>query len=276
MFIQGHNFGNELIMRCGHVDGAHTSGDHMHQFCELEMVLDGEIEITIEGKKYIAKEGDIAIITPFRMHSFYTPRYVKQLICVFSNAFITDFLPFVELCKSREKYVFHAPKYLWNYLIDTNFQNSKTKLKFYPDEESELIHKLKATFYLILSEYFSASRATGESDIDNTLSRILLYISENYTRDLTLSSVGAALGYSPKYVSNCLKAIPDFNFRKLINSMRIEKAKGLLATTDNSNITIAYECGFASETSFHRIFLDMVGTTPKQYKALHKAIKINK
>ena len=55
----------------------------MHQFCEIEMVLEGEIEITVEGEVYTARAGDIAVITPFRVHSFNTPKRVKMLICVF-------------------------------------------------------------------------------------------------------------------------------------------------------------------------------------------------
>ena len=77
MFVQDSNFGSELVLKCGHTDGVHNSGNHIHQFCELEMVLEGEIEITVSGRTYLAKKGDIAIIPPFTVHSFYTPAYVK-------------------------------------------------------------------------------------------------------------------------------------------------------------------------------------------------------
>ena len=86
MFIQNWNFGNDLVFRCGHVDGAHNSGDHIHQFCEFILVREGEIEITVDGRTYKAKAGDIAVIPPFSIHSFYTPERVVQLICVCSNS----------------------------------------------------------------------------------------------------------------------------------------------------------------------------------------------
>ena len=53
MFVQQHNFGEQSVVRCGYTNGVHNSGDHIHQFCEMEMVLDGEIEITINNdRKY--------------------------------------------------------------------------------------------------------------------------------------------------------------------------------------------------------------------------------
>ncbi len=270
MFIQEKNFGSNLAIKCGYKDGVHNSGDHLHQFSELEMVLDGEIEITVEGETQIARAGDIAIITPFRIHSFHTPRYVKMLICVFSNSFITEFLTLSEICKKRKSHVFHASEPLWSYLMGKEFYNTQGKIDFDPVADANYIHHLKSTFYLILSEYFNAMPVTGASNIDNTLSKILVYISENYTQNITLGSVGEALGYNPKYVSACLKAIPGGSFRALINSLRIERAKSLLVSTSDSNLTIAYECGFVSQASFHRAFLEFVGMSPKKYRLEHK------
>ena len=271
MFIQQHNFGNDLTLRIGRTDGVHNSGDHLHQSFEFEIVTEGEIEITVDGEKQVARAGDIAVIPSFRIHSFYTPKQVKMMICVFPNAFLIDFLSLAELGKKRATNVFHASDGLWNYLIKGGFyENVRTKHKFDPEQDANYIHSLKATFYLILSEYFSTVPVTGSSHIDNTLSKILIYISENYCSDISLENVGTALGYSPKYVSNCLKAIPNLNFRSLINSLRVERAKTLLVTTDKYSLEIAEACGFVSQASFHRVFRELVGTTPQQYRAERK------
>ena len=271
MFIQQHNFGTDLELRCGHTDGIHDSGDHLHQYFEFEMVMDGEIEITVDGKTVTARAGDIAIIPPFRVHSFHTPKYVKQLICVFTNSFLTDFIPFDEICQKRETHVFHASEPLWSFLVNSDFYNTRTKKSFDPNRDLNYVHYLRSVFYLILSEYFNKVPVTGGSTIDNTLSKILIYISENYRSDISLKSVGTALGYSPKYVSNCLKAIPGIGFRPLINSLRIELAKKLLITTDKYSLDVAYDCGFVSQASFYRVFRELVGTSPQQYRNERKS-----
>ena len=276
MFIQQHNFGTDLELRCGHTDGVHNSGDHLHQYFEFELVLEGEIEITVDGETVTAKAGDIAIIPPFRIHSFYTPTYVKQLICVITNSFITDFIPFSEITQKRQTHVFHASKPLWDFLINSDFYNTRTKKSFDLERDINYIHYLRSVFYLILSEYFNTVPVTGGNTIDNALAKILFYISDNFDKDISLESVGSALGYSPKYVSNCLKALQGFNFRSLINSLRVEKAKKLLMGTDKFSLEIAEECGFISQASFHRVFRELVGVSPQKYRSERNALRIPK
>ena len=271
MFIQNWNFGNDLVLRCGHKENQHNSGDHIHQFCEFVLVRDGEIEITVDGKRYMAKAGDIAVILPFSVHSFRTPEHATLLICVCSNAFFTDFIPYSMLCKKREISVFTASSPLWSYLIDSGFyDNTHTRLSFSPEKDCNCIHHLKSTFYLILAEYFSKAPIIDKLGADNALSKILIYINDNYCSDISLESIGTALGYSPKYISNCLGALQGLNFKSFVNSLRVEKAKFLLLSTQKANAEISAECGFNSQASFQRVFRDIVGQSPKKYSSQRK------
>ena len=270
MYIQLQNFGYNSSIKSTYHEGKYECIERIHQFPEIVYIIDGSVDITVDGIRETAKAGDIAVIPPFKMHSFYTPNYVKQLICVFSNSFITDFISLDELCKSREAFVFHASAPIWSYLMDIDFYNTKTKLKFDPAKDAPYIHKLRSIFYLIIAEYFNTVKEISSSATDNTLSKILIYMSQNYTDNLTLASVGAALGYSPKYISNCLSMIPGIGFRDLINSMRIDKAKLMLVNTSLSVLDIACECGFSSLATFHRTFSNLVGTSPKKHRIKHK------
>ena len=80
MFIQHHNFGNQPMLRCGQARVCHNSAEHIHQFFELDMVFDGEIEITLGDKSVTARSGDMAIIPAFNSHAFKTPDRVKMFI----------------------------------------------------------------------------------------------------------------------------------------------------------------------------------------------------
>ena len=271
MIIQNWNFGNELVLRCGHKEHEHNSGEHIHQFCEFVLVREGEIEITVDGRCYTARAGDIAVILPFSVHSFRTPEHAVLLICVCSNAFFTDFIPFSMLCKKREIAVFSASPHLWSYLIDSGFyDNTHTRLLFDPEKDYNYINSLKATFYLILAEYFTKAPLIDKMGTDNTLSKILIYINENYCSDISLESIGLALGYSPKYISNCLSMLQGLNFKAFVNSLRVEKAKFLLLSTKKPNAEISAECGFTSQASFQRVFRDIVGQSPKKYGTQRK------
>lgn len=265
MFVQQRNFGIQSVLKCGFTNGTHNSGDHIHEFCEMEMVLDGEIEITVNGKKHIARQGDIAIIPPFRVHSFHTPSYVRQTIFVISNNLLPSSVSFDELCRPREISVFHAPERLWNFLTESGFHCDYAK-EFDPERDAEVMHWVRSVIYLILSEYFRNVPIAEGVPTERALQRVLVYMSQHFKEPLTQASIGAALGYSAKYVSNCFRSLNGLSFRDVLNSLRVEEAKRLLATTDFTNIEIAIECGFASVSTLHQVFLAAEGMPPKQYR----------
>ncbi len=266
MFIQNANFGADVKIKCGHVTDVHNSGNHLHQYCEIEVITDGEIEITVSGIKQIARKGDIALIPPFKVHSFHTPSHVEMMIMTLPNFFLPDSVSFSELTAKRDRYVFTASEPLWHYLYETGFHKNRTKHFFTLPDDRPLIHRLQSSIHLILAEFLSVTEEREVSASENTLARILLYVAGHFTEDITLFSIGEALGYNPKYVSACFADLDGISFRDFINSLRIEKAKSLLVTSEETVLAIALECGFKNESTFHRVFLDTVGVTPAKYR----------
>ena len=91
MRIQTDNFGFNEAFRCRLHENSYNYPAHLHQFTEFAIILDGELEITVNDNKRVAKQGDIAVISPFAVHSFSTPKYCKIWIAVFSDTYILDF-----------------------------------------------------------------------------------------------------------------------------------------------------------------------------------------
>ncbi|MBQ3064584.1 MAG: helix-turn-helix transcriptional regulator [Clostridia bacterium] len=54
---------------------------------------------------------------------------------------------------------------------------------------------------------------------------------------------------------------------KYITVRRIERAVGLLKTTDKSVLEIATECGFNNTANFNKLFKNHTGTVPKAIRA---------
>ena len=97
------------------------------------------------------------------------------------------------------------------------------------------------------------------------LCEILLYISKHYREPIKLDTLSHALGYTKGHLSHILSAIPGFNFNALVNSLRIELAKRYLTESDRRSLDIALEVGFSCERSFHRVFKQLTGMTPREY-----------
>ncbi len=266
MIIQKTNFGSAHIIRSGVHEGKYCYGEHIHQFCELVWVLDGELEMTVNGKTELAKSGDITVIAPFSVHSFNTPVYTKILIAVISDSFIIGRVSREELYATRERATFTPSGELSAFLYAKGFAH----LCVYQHQhknDNNYSHNVSSLIYLIFSEYFNTYPTTSDIFGKNALSSILIYMTEHFTENLTLGSVGAALGYSPKYISNCISGLSGFNFRKLLNSLRAEYAKNLLINEKNLTVMdVAMRSGFSNERSFYRAFLEIVGTTPAGYR----------
>ncbi len=88
--------------------------------------------------------------------------------------------------------------------------------------------------------------------------------------DLRIGDVAARLGQPEYKVSQCISTVLGFpNFNRLINHQRIERAKRLLADSDQgrSILEVAFECGFGSVGPFNRAFRELVGVTPRDFRA---------
>lgn len=266
MFIQSKNFGQSAAFNCGNVEGIHDSNNHIHQYLEIEMVTDGEIEIVVSGRRHIARAGDIAVIPPFKVHSFKTPEYVSMLICTLSSFFLPQSVSREELFAERDCFVFHASEPLWSFLCNVNFRHFKTLHSF----DSATVHTRQAIIHLILAEFLISTRVIGSQELGAVFPRILLYLSEHFTEDLSEAKVAAAVLCSPKYVSKCFAAIPNLGFRDFINQLRLEEAKWRIYDSDETILSIAMECGFKNESSFYRIFRRSVGMSPAQYRVMSR------
>lgn len=93
----------------------------------------------------------------------------------------------------------------------------------------------------------------------------LAYIKENLTEDLSLGEMARRASVSPIYFHNCFKSAVGMTLREYVEEQRIKKSIHLLLTTDHSLTTIAFECGFSSQSYFSYVFKRKMKTTPRQY-----------
>lgn len=264
MFIQFQNFGSAGSIKSTFHQGKYERIERIHQFPEIILVRDGEVEITVDGVTEIARGGDMAVITPFRAHSFHTPEYCDIWIGVISDDFAADFLSGNALHVRGTHAVFTPSETLYAYVVAHQPDTYEDTTSI--DGDRRLYHSIKALVYAVFEEYTRTVPQTETHVEHGALAECLYYLSQNYKKDVTLDSVAAAIGYTPSYLSHCISSLPGLSFRKLLNSLRVDHAKNLLISTDLRVIDIALESGFANERTFFRAFSELVGTTPINYR----------
>ncbi|WP_299294281.1 AraC family transcriptional regulator [uncultured Tateyamaria sp.] len=84
--------------------------------------------------------------------------------------------------------------------------------------------------------------------------------------NLSLWALARHVGASPNYISQTLSEAIGESFFDFVNGYRIEEAKVLLSTTDDTVLAITYEVGFNARSSFYNAFKRVTGQTPTHYR----------
>ncbi|MGN6394718.1 MAG: ABC transporter permease [Mucilaginibacter sp.] len=87
--------------------------------------------------------------------------------------------------------------------------------------------------------------------------------------ELSVSSLAGKLGITPHELSRILNQALKKTFNDFINAYRVRAAARKMQDPAFDHITllgIAYESGFNSQSSFHRIFKQVTGKSPLEYK----------
>lgn len=91
--------------------------------------------------------------------------------------------------------------------------------------------------------------------------------------ELTLQQLAGKLNVPAYQVSQTLNEGMKKNFYDLVNGYRVEEAKRLLLDSKNRNFTIlsvGFEAGFNSKTTFNTVFKKFTGLTPTEYRDKNK------
>ncbi|MGX8700721.1 helix-turn-helix domain-containing protein [Caproiciproducens sp.] len=86
---------------------------------------------------------------------------------------------------------------------------------------------------------------------------------------VSLDNIAHELYLSPFYLSRLFKKKTGINFVDYLIKRRLEMAKLLLLTTNETVETIAQETGYNEPSSFRRLFKKKIGISPSGYRLLH-------
>ncbi|HTE34650.1 MAG TPA: helix-turn-helix domain-containing protein [Chryseolinea sp.] len=93
---------------------------------------------------------------------------------------------------------------------------------------------------------------------------------------LSLTRLAAETGIPAKTISAVLNQYMKVSFNEFVNSYRVEEFKQRIGQPEGDRLTIAgmaNECGFNSPSSFQRIFKQMTGLSPTEFRKTAVGIK---
>jgi len=130
-----------------------------------------------------------------------------------------------------------------------------------------------------LQEWEDTLTAVLQSIVDNanedastvhTISAVKNYIADHMHEDITLSSLAEKFHFSPQYLSKRFKEMYNSTVIHYVTQLRMEKAGSLLKHTELSVQEIAKTIGYEDDNYFGKVFRKYYGTSPTQYRKVHK------
>jgi len=137
------------------------------------------------------------------------------------------------------------------------------------DKQSSLDDTPKTEKYIndILSKALEMRDKVSDSRYSSLINSARNYIYEHYSdEDISLNQVAASVNISPNHFSSVFKKETGETFIEFLTTVRMDKAKELLETTDMKASEVGYEVGYRDPHYFSYIFKKTQNITPKQYR----------
>lgn len=254
---------------------------------DLVFVEYGELFITDDNTSYHLQENDILIINPRGTHyghkkvtiktkfdwlhfratgeyeytdNYHLEKQERKLVNSFEDRKGAFTLPVYKKLSPLEKGEFAT---LFYKLISFNID--KYQQKEIQEQAPLSLLECQETFFklLTLAQVFQPQRNTSELLAVN----IMEYILQNYHTRLTLDTMAAYFNFHPAHIIRCMKKEFNITPNKAITQVRIDNAKKMLITSNLSVAKISDFVGFTTPSYLNKVFKEMTGLTPKQYRS---------
>lgn len=162
--------------------------------------------------------------------------------------------------------------------VDKQWEKAQKNVLWYPKMQElreAFYHLPRLTGREIKGCYELVNACVSETRMEQLSARntsgiaqwLALYLSEHYAEPLTLGALSHALNLSVSRLCALANQVaPGMTIGKLISQHRVNAAKHLLVTTDQSIRDIAAQVGICDYNYFTKVFKKLTGKTPSAYR----------
>ena len=256
-----------------------TIGWHYHQYFEVAYVAEGTLECHTPNQVIYLNQGDAVFINTGVLHMY--QRTGTTPCVLYAHIFDSSFLSGSLSSGIYQKYIYPIAK------------SHTVELQPVRDTDDQQHQMLAAIVHMIslareepfgyefqlqaqLSQFWcqllalTASHhppAPSRSGSDIQRSKVMLqYIHTHYPQHITLKDIADAALVSERECSRCFQRCFHVSAIQYLNKYRIHTAARMLLEGQESMLVISQSCGFSSVSYFGKLFHQMLGCSPKQYR----------
>lgn len=250
-------------------------GNHFHTSYELHFIAQGEGTVWIGEKSFKLKKGTFYLTGPNIYHEQKTDLInpmsefslsievevskrgsdnkvsdAEQIITAFHNK---GFF----ICEEAHKTIELFER------IFTELKNSE--IGYYYNIKNLLSQIIIDSARYCTPNAFSKEPPPFKTTNDKRRFLLDFYFGEGY-KTLTFEDLMDKLGVSERQLNRIINQYYNMSFKKKLLQIRLENAIGLLNKTDLKVEEIAEKVGFSNVSYFYRVFKEIYGVTPKEYR----------
>lgn len=230
---------------------------HLHKELELIHVKNGGCRAIANNKEYHLHSGDLFLAFPYQVHYFLDPVPGDYSVHAFPASILVSMDSIInnnELINN----VFHIEDDSPEAILLNNIRNTRS---------SYSIAERCAFITLIMTRLLPRCQLSPlKQSSSQTLKNILEYCSNHYKENISLNTLAEKLHLNKYYISHSINQQLNMRLNTFINSLRVKAACSMLENTDIKIAEIAQTVGYETIRSFNRAFVEIIGTTPKQYR----------
>lgn len=227
---------------------------HCHIRFEMITVIEGDISIIIEGRRFRCTSEKIAILPPLVYHSIRANQKsnYRRITALFDRSAIPDQIE-SEICErlAADPIINHPdlPRYIAN--LEKIFSSS------YPEHYAPLARA-------IMTEVLYSASEQGESEpsqIDATLEKILRYIDTHVRDKILIDDIAKELFLSSSTVCHIFQDKMKISIKQYVLQKKIALATTLMRDGMSASEAARY-VGYENYSNFYNAYKKLFGTTP--------------
>jgi len=254
---------------------------HWHDDTEILFVLKGKIEIIIENRITRLNEGHIFIVNKNEFHfinSINEKKPSQLLVLQFDMAYFRKFNLKSDELSFHLQYIKENGVKRKAYNKIRGILASLMSIVVNKEEPGNLlIERHLLDLIIVLINHYSVDNELKESShSDARIVEIIKYIRINFANhDIGVEQIADEFHLNPQYLSRHFKEKLGISMKKFIDNTRLNKSLQALKSTDERILDLALTFGFPDAKAYYRVFKEVMGITPAQYREEHK-VTVNK
>jgi AraC family transcriptional activator of pobA len=242
---------------------------HVHDFEELLVGIEGELEHFIDFASEIVEAPYVSFVAQGKIHRV-IPRMKNDRCKVWVIRFKSEFIPETIF----QLYSFYHGEANLPVVKGVCFERINALCKMIFNEYQAAVpdygvirHLLGAIFTMIESERKkSGTKAALQKTQNITFRNFLKILEENFRRPDGVEFYAEKLFMSSRNLNLISQSIMQKSVTEMIETRKLIEAKNLLASTNKSVAEIGFEIGFNEKSYFTNVFKKRTGQTPTEFR----------